>query len=246
MTGIYDVYCTIGGERETRLAADELLRLMDRAKIARAVIAPEDREIAVDNVAGNNRILEAARRHENRFTPACTANPWRGDAAREELRRAVAAGARMLVLSPALQGFVLGDEVADDLLIAAGRMRLPVYVHTGPHSASVPSQLVLVAARHRQTSFILGHCGSTDYIDDMRAVFRCATDNLWYDLSLVRPFAASDLLDMVSPDRLIFGSLAPRSDPALELRHLGNYLPISEYPQIFGGNIAALLHKVLS
>ncbi len=246
MTAIYDVYCTIGSERETRLAADELLRLMDRANIARAVVAPEDREIAVDNVAGNNRILDIANRHRDRFTPACAVNPWLGDAACDELRRAVDAGARMLVLAPALQGFILGDGISDGLLAAAGRMSLPAYVHTGPHSASIPSQLVLLAARHPQTNFILGHCGSTDFVDDMRAVFHCATDNLWYDLSLVRPFAATDLLNMVSPDRLIFGSLAPRSDPVLELRHLGNYLPIDEYPQIFGGNIAALLEKVLS
>lgn len=243
MAVIIDAYCTLGNERETRLDASQLLGMMDRANIDRAVIAPEDREIAVANTGGNNRILEIARRHPDRLVPVCAVNPWSAETGCNELRRAIDAGARMLVLAPALQGFCLGDELSDELMGAAGRLEIPVYVHTGPHSAAIPSQLVLVASRHPQTNFILGHCGSTDFVADMRAVFECASENLWYDLSLVRPFLAADLADMVSPSRLIFGSMAPRSDPAFELCYLDKYLPVAEYPQIFGGNIAGLLEQ---
>jgi uncharacterized protein len=243
MPDIIDIYCTLGTERETRLGENELLRLMDRAKIDRAVVAPEDREMAVDNAAGNRRIAAAASRHQDRLIPACTINPWTAEAGCEELCRAAAAGARMLVLSPAVQGFWAGDEVSDALLDAAGRRGLLVYIHTGPHSAAAPSHVVLLAARHPRTSFVLGHCGSTDYLGDMRAVFQCASENLWYDLSLVRPFLAAHLPSMVSPSRLMFGSSAPRNDPALELHYLAGYLPVDEYPEIYGGNMAGLLAK---
>lgn len=44
---IIDGYCTCGVERETQLNAAELLDRMAATGVARAVIAPEDRGIAV-------------------------------------------------------------------------------------------------------------------------------------------------------------------------------------------------------
>ena len=244
MNQIVDAYCTPGTERETRLAADELLRLMDEAGIARAVIAPEDRELALSNAAGNDRMLQLSQRFGDRLIPACTVNPWSGAAGCPELRRVVRAGAKMLVLAPALQGFHLGDPVTDELLRSAEELRVPVYVHTGPHSAAAPTQLVLLAAAYPATSFILGHCGSTDYAHDMPAVLRAAPENVWFELSMVRPFAASDYAAGVDRGRLIFGSSAPRNHPGFELRHLDEYLPIEDHPDVFGGNLLSLLAKV--
>ncbi|MFH1918663.1 MAG: amidohydrolase family protein [Planctomycetota bacterium] len=241
MTQIVDAYCTPGTERETRLSAEDLLKWMDEAGIDRAVIAPEDRELALKNAEGNDRMLRLADRFADRFIPACTANPWSGPAGCRELERAAGAGAKMLVLAPALQGFLLGDPVADELLQLAGELRVPVYAHTGPHSAAAPTQLVLLAAQHAQTQFILGHCGSTDYAHDMPAVLRAAPENVWFELSLVRPFAASGYAAMVDHARLIFGSSAPRNHPAFELGHLATYLPVEDHPGIYGGNLLRLL-----
>jgi predicted TIM-barrel fold metal-dependent hydrolase len=256
MADVIDGYCTLGTERETRQSSEELLRRMDRAGVHRAVIAPEDREIAVDNVRGNDRILELSRRSGGRFIPACTVNPWFGRSGCDELRRAVAAGARMLVLAPALQGFHAGDDLADELLRTAGQLDVPVYVHTGPHSSSAPAQLVLLAARHAGVSFILGHCGSTDYAGDMSAVVEAATRNVWFETSLARPWAVEQIVAQASrlasavetaaPQErraVIFGSSAPRNDPAYELAQLARYLPRAECPDVYGGTLAALLKE---
>jgi uncharacterized protein len=245
MTNIVDGYCTLGTERETRQSAEDLLRRMDRSGIQRAIIAPEDREIAVQNVRGNDRILELSRRSGGRFFPGCTVNPWFGPAGCDELRRAVAAGAKMLILAPALQGFHAGDEVADELLQAAGERGVPVYVHTGPHSSAAPAQVVLLAARHPRVSFILGHCGSTDYAGDMPAILETATGNVWFETSLARPWAVAAYAATPQRRALIFGSSAPRSDPAYELEQLARYLPVAEYPDVYGGNLAALLKEPL-
>jgi predicted TIM-barrel fold metal-dependent hydrolase len=241
MTAIIDGYCTLGTERETRLRPDELLRLMDQAGIGRAVIAPEDRQIAVDNARGNDFVLQASSRSGGRFIPACAVNPWFGRGGCDELQRAAAAGAKMLVLAPALQGFCLGDEVADELLQTAGRLRVPVYVHTGPHSSSAPTQLVLLATRHLATSFILGHCGSTDFAHDMPAVLKAAPDNLWFEVSLARPWSVAAYDAILNRPALIFGSSAPRGDPAYELEQLSHYLPVAEHPGFYGANLAKLL-----
>ena len=146
--------------------------------------------------------------------------------------------------APALQGFCLGDELADDLLRTAAELRVPVYVHTGPHSASTPTQLVLLAARHPKTRFILGHCGSTDYAADMRTVMENPQENVWYETSLARPGAVARYGTTAGSAKLIFGSSAPRHDPAFELKFLDQLWPIAEHADTYGGNLLRLLSEV--
>lgn len=243
MNGIFDAYCTLGSERETQVSPEELLQRMDRAGIHRAVIAPEDREIAVHNAAGNDRILELSRRHDGRFLPACTVNAWYGQAGCEELRRAVRNGAVMLIVAPALQGFSMCDGVADDLLLTAADLRVPVYVHTGPHSFGAPAQLALTATAHPRTRFILGHCGSADYVYDMPGVIAAGLENLWFETSLVRPWAAAAYAKLLRWPAIVFGSSAPRNDPAYELERLRRELPLEAYPEIYGETLAQLLQE---
>ncbi len=243
---IIDAYCTPGTERDTVLAAADLLRSLQQAQVAAAVIAPQDREIAVDNVGGNERIRHLAETSAGRLIPACAANPWRGRDGCQIVRNALSHGAKMLVLAPALQGFCLGDEVTDPLLRLAAEHRLPVYVHTGPHSSSTPTQLILLAAEHPQTRFILGHCGSTDYSHDMPAVFRAAPANVSFELSLVRPWALPAYAQHVDESRLIFGSSAPRNDLRFELEQFDLSWPIERHPGTYGGNLEKLLAEVVA
>ena len=240
MSDLIDGYTTPGNERETQLTPDDLLRQMDRAGIARAVIAPEDREIAIANNRGNDRIRKLALSHD-RFIPTCTVNPWFGDEGLEELQRAVDAGARMLVIAPALQGFILTDPVADGLFELAGELNVPVYVHTGPHSAAGPTQLFLVAQRLKQTRFICAHCGSTDYANDMPPLLRAGLENLWFELSFVRPWALSVYASLTSESRLIYASSAPRNDLQFELDAFNRVWPIEAHRDVYGANLAKLL-----
>jgi uncharacterized protein len=236
-----DGYCTPGTERETRLPAQRLLEAMDRAGIDRAVVAPEDREIALANLEGNRRMARIALEHSDRFTPACSVNPWQGKGGIQLLRRAVEEGAAMLVLAPALQGFILGDPVADALLEEAATQGVPVYVHTGPHSSSAPSQLVLLALRFPQVRFVMGHCGATDYSHDLAAVTQYELPNLWYDLALVRPWTGEGLVKRGLGRRMVFSSGAPRNELVAELSEFERLLPRADHPDIYGGNLLNVL-----
>lgn len=237
-----DGYTTPGTERETSLEASVLLSSLDAAGIDRAVIAPEDRELAFRNAEGNERILRLARESGGRLIPACGVSPWRGAEALAVLDRAADAGARMVVLAPMLQGFIPTDGIADPLIEHAGRRKLPVYVHTGPHSAGAPTQVVLLAGRHPGTHFILGHCGSTDYSWDMPSILRHhARDNVWYDTSLVRPWAVDEYVRIAGSERFLFASGAPRNDVAFEMCQLERFLPRERHPDIYGGNLARLI-----
>ncbi len=241
MTRIVDAYCVPNEEPGNGEGVPRLLALMDRAGIDHAVIAPDDREIAVANVEGNRRMERLSKNYPDRFIPACTINPWYGEAACRELTRAREAGARLLVLCPNLQGFYIGHPTASKLIRTAGDLDLPVYVHTGSHALGAPSQLVLAAAKYPATKFVMGHCGSTDYAYDMLAILRSAPENLWFELSLVRPWVIPDYIAGGDRTRFLFGSFAPRNDPALELRHCDASLPIFEYPDVYGDNLARLI-----
>ena len=239
---IVDAYCTPGTERDTRLAPTELLRQMEAAGISKAIVVPQDRELAVLNRDGNERILHLAAEHPDRLIPACGINPWYGDESVEELQRSAEAGARMLVLAPHLQGFLPADEMVMDLLMAAAEFGLPIYFHTGPHNSGSPAQVVLVANQHPNAKFIMGHCGSTDHAWDMPAVLReHRLDNLWFELSYVRPWAAASYVQIAGSTRFIWGSGSPRNSLAFELQQLNQHLPISEYPDVYGRNLTHLL-----
>jgi predicted TIM-barrel fold metal-dependent hydrolase len=239
---IVDGYCTPGTERETNLPVEHLLRQMDDAGIAKAVIAPDDRELIVANVTGNDRLLAAAAQHPDRFVPACTANPWNGVHAIGEFKRSLERGARMLVLAPALQGFIPTDELCDDLLSCAGKLGVPVYIHTGPHGSGGPTQVVLVAERHPATQVVLGHCGSTDHAWDMSTILKNhRLPNLWFELSLVRPWVVPNYVEIAGSSRFIWASSAPRNLPKFELEQLKPFVSPHDFPDIFGGNLCRLL-----
>jgi predicted TIM-barrel fold metal-dependent hydrolase len=239
---IVDGYCTPGTERDSNLPVEALLEQMDEAGIGKALIAPEDRELVLAKVNGNDRILCAAKRYPDRLVPACGINPWYGAAAVDELKRCIDRGARMLALAPALQGFIPTDELCDGLLNSAAQLGVPVYIHTGPHGSGGPTQVVLVAEKHPTTKFVIGHCGSTDHAWDMTTILKNhRLQNLWFELSFVRPWVVRDYIEIGGPSRFIWASSAPRNLPKFELAQLGRFLSPDQYPDIFGGNLCQLL-----
>jgi predicted TIM-barrel fold metal-dependent hydrolase len=237
-----DGYCTLGVDREYDLTDAALLRAMDRAEVDRAVIAPVDRFLAVENRQGNDFLLEAASAHPDRFLPACSANPWYGEAAVAEVRRAVANGARMLVLHPFVQGFLANDELVWPLLETASEERVPVYVHTGPPGNASPWQVVDLADRYPAIDLIMGHSGATDFWNDVVDAGRAAP-NVYLESSLARPFSLLARLQQVGTDRGILGSFAPINELAFEWEQARRVLPADVRAGVCGGNLLRLLGK---
>jgi predicted TIM-barrel fold metal-dependent hydrolase len=219
---------------------------MDAAGVRRAVIALDDGEIAIHNESGNRRIAAIAERSKGRFIAACSVSPWQQNDAPILLQKAVEAGARMLVLAPALQGFNLCDELIDPLLTAAAERRLPVYIHTGPHSTGAPTQAALLALRRPEVQLILGHCGTTDFGWDMLPLLKLQLPNIWYELSFVRPRVLPGYAELADPSRFIFASGAPRNDLGFELRQFEQVWPAAQYPQTYGETLQRLLAEVVA
>jgi predicted TIM-barrel fold metal-dependent hydrolase len=237
-----DAYCTLGMDREYDLVAERLLPEMEKAGVDRAVVAPVDRNLAVHNQAGNDYVLEAAARYPARLIPACSVNPWLGDEAVHELRRAVASGSRMLVLHPFVQGFVADDELVFPLIEVARAERIPIYIHTGPPGNATPWQVAGLARRFPGTDFIMGHCGATDFWNDVVVAARTA-DNCYLEASLARPFGFAGYIQQLGEAKGLMGSFAPINDLVFEWEQMRRVLPPGEFAGVYGGNLARLLEK---
>lgn len=237
-----DGYCTLGVDREYDLTGSALLYGMDRAGVDRAVIAPVDRHLAVSNREGNDFILKAAAARPDRFIPACSANPWYGDAAVQEVRRAAQKGARLLVLHPFVQGYLANDELVWPLLDAASAEKLPVYLHTGPPGNATPWQVVDLADRYPSVDFIMGHCGATDFWNDVVDAGK-AGHNVYLESSLARPFSLVARLKEVGIHRGIMGSFAPINELTFEWDQMRRVLSPEDWQDVCGGNLLRLLLK---
>ena len=237
-----DGYCTLGVDREYDLTEDALLRAMDGAGVERAVIASVDRFLTVDNRKGNDFLLRAAAAHPNRFIPSCSANPWLGEAGLEELRRALGQGARMVVLHPAVQGYQANDELVWPSLELAAAARVPVYVHTGHPGCASPWQIVDLAGRHPGLDLIVGHCGATDFWNDVVEATKAAP-SVYLEASLARPFQFAGYLGEVGYERGIMGSSVPLNDLVSEWEQMREALPAERVDEVCGGNLRRLLEK---
>lgn len=245
MNTTIDACVTLGSERETVLSVPDLLQQMDRAGVDRAVVQPEDRMLIVHNREGNRAMLDAAGKHPDRLIAACTANPWLGKAAVESVRDSIRDGARMVVFAPSLQGFILGDEILFSVLDAVHEMRVPIYVHTGPHLHSTPWQLVSVAERYPSLPFIMGHSGATDFWNDVPNA-TASLPNIFLESSFARPFSMKSHLASVGIERGIMGSGAPRNGLEFEWAQMRSVFPPDRFSDLYGGTLERLLKEVRS
>ena len=240
---IIDAHCHIGQGYCYSLSFDDLLRQMDDNGVASAVVVPTDRCLTVYNEEGNNEVLNAARRHPERFIPFATVNPWYGDQAIAELKRAFAEGAAGLKLHPVTQGFSIIDEIAFAVVEVAVEHGKPIYFHTGTPVHSTPFQLAELAMRFPEGQFIMGHTAYADYWNDVAAAVKCVP-NIVIETSLHLASFLKSLCDELGSDKLIYGSDAPKTSMKIEIEKITRYIESdTDLERIFSGNISRLLGR---
>jgi len=238
---LIDAHCHVGEGVHYRLMPEDLIIQMDELGIDRAVLVPADRHIAVDNVEGNDFLLQTVERWPDRFWGFATVNPWYGERAVAELRRAIGAGLLGVKLDPVLQGFLLCDPLVYPVVEAAIELNAPIYFYTGTPVNALPLQLAELAQRYPEGRFIMGHMGNPDFWLDVPIALRQAP-NLWAEVSPNLPAAVNRVANLGFVGRLIFGSDAPITDLELEVMKI-QYWQVSEEQRagIMAGNLLHLL-----
>jgi len=222
---ILDGHCHIGEGHDMSLSPEALIREMDASGVARAVVCPMDRYIAVYNREGNDFVFRAVREFPDRLIGFATVNPWYGDAAREEADRALDMGASGLKFNPSLQGFLLNDRIVHPLVERARDARVPVYFHTGTPVHSMPFQLVNLAELFPEVCFVMGHGATTDLWNDAVPAARRAP-NIYVDTSLNAPASIRRITEAIGPERVFFSSNVPSCSLGVEVEKV--HLAISE------------------
>jgi uncharacterized protein len=174
----------------------------------------------------NDFVASCVERHPDAFIGFASVDPWQGQAAVAELRRAVSdLGLRGLKLHPSAQAFAPDDQRFYDLYAACVDLGIPALFHTGTTGLGVglpggggiklgysrPYLLDNVAADFPDLQVVGAH-PSWPWQDEMLAVAQHKT-NVWIDLSGWSPRRWSPALrDAVVgslSDRVLFGTDYP-------------------------------------
>lgn len=205
-------------------AAADLLSTMDNVGIDRAAVAAGG-VIGLDQLsaqlvlgghirtsADNAAVPAACAGTGGRLVPFYFANPYDGvDGYRDRL-----ADFRGLELSPAVYGVGYDDPLTLALVRVAAEAGHPVYtVAVGRPGARV-TDLVALARRFPDVSFVFGHCGFTA-IDTYALTAITPQPNIVAETSGCMSIVARTALDRLGPERVVFGTEYPLQHPSVEL-----------------------------
>jgi predicted TIM-barrel fold metal-dependent hydrolase len=214
----------------------ELLRAMDAARVARAVLLGWYWEKPESCVMQNRFYASCVKAHPDRLAAFATLQPAAGrKATLDEVRRAYGEGLCGLgELSPHSQGYGVDDPVLGAALRLAATLRLPVNLHvTDPDSGNYPGRVetplkdfVWLARKFPRTTFILAHWGGLLPLRETKAL---RLPNVFYDTAASPLLYAEDVwrrfLAVVPVERVLFGSdyplnVYPRIDAAPNMARL--------------------------
>jgi uncharacterized protein len=233
---------------------DQLLRDMDAASVAKAVLLGWYWETHASCVTQNRFYAECVRAHPDRLAGFATVQPAAGAVAFEEAVRALDEGLIGLgELSPHSQHVGPHDPIWRKLLTLATERGVPVNLHvTDPASKTYPGRVgtpledfLRLAREFPATQFILAHWGgglawSADAI---------ALPNVWFDTAASPLLYGPEIWKKSPSERVLFGSdyplvLYPQTETEPSM---GSLLAEARKQQVslatFGANTARLLNR---
>ncbi|MDB6115018.1 MAG: hypothetical protein JWQ62_1963, partial [Lacunisphaera sp.] len=190
---------------------DQLLRDMDAAGVAKAVLLGWYWEKHATCVAQNKFYAECVRAHPDRLAAFATVQPAFGPAALDEARRALDAGLIGLgELSPHSQHFGIDDPLWRQILQFAAERKMPVNLHvTDPASRKFPGRVdtplddfLRMAREFPDTTFVLAHWGGgLAWSAEARAL-----PNVGFDTAASSVLYGPEAWTRAADERVIFGT----------------------------------------
>lgn len=239
---------------QTFPSVDQLLRDMDAAGVALAVLLGWYWENHESCAAQNKFYADCIRLHPDRLTAFATVQPRAGMVAFDEAVRAMDDGlAGFGELSPHSQHFALDDPVWRQILMLASEWKVPVNLHvTDPASRAYPGRVetplgdfLRLARDFPATTFILAHWGGGLAWSAEAA----ALTNVWFDTAASPLLYRPEVWTKARTRQILFGSdypliLYPRSNPAPDFAGLlGEAKRAAATDAVLGRNAAELLGR---
>ncbi len=239
-------------------SVDQLLRDMDSADVAQAVLLGWYWEKHESCAAQNRFYAECIRAHPDRLAGFAAVQPKAGVAAIDEVRRAVDDGLTGLgEISPHSQRFGLDDPVWRKILGLATVLTLPVNLHvTDPAGGKYPGRVetpvedfVRLVREYPSTGFIFAHWGGGLACAQKLSSF----PNVWFDTAAspltYPPAMTRQMLAVLPGDKILFGTdyplvLYPQTETAPGFAtFLGECKAAGASAAVLGGNAARLFRR---
>ena len=206
---------------------DQLLRDMDAAGVAQAVLLGWYWENHATCIVQNRFYADCIRAHPDRLAAFATVQPKAGAAAFEEAVRAMDDGLTGFgEISPHSQHFGLDDPVWRQILRLAAEWKVPVNLHvTDPASRKYPGRVetpledfLRLAREFPATTFILAHWGG-GLAWTPGAI---ALSNVWFDTAASPLLYGREVWAKAKTGQVLFGSdypliLYPQTETALAI-----------------------------
>ena len=200
-------------------AVDLWLRRAEECHIGHSIVAPTDPYVTVFNSDGNRQMANLMKKHPQAFSGLAVANPWYGSAAVDTLRFAFDEGLIGLYVHPMRQGFRLTEPILNPLVEMCARYSKPVYIPVGTPVCSMPFQLAELARHFPTVQFVMGHGAYPDFWYDVVPAL-AQTPNVFVETSCQVGAIIQAVIDNLWPERVIFGSGYPRSEPMVEIKKM--------------------------
>lgn len=156
----------------------------------------------------NDALLRRADEYPDRLIPFVTVDPKQGRAAVNELDRCLANPCfRGVKFHPWLQAFAgsMLRETMTEILHVAAKHQAPVLFHDGTPPYSTTYQIAALARWSPETTVVLGHAGSADYVHPAAELIR-DLPNLYGCFCGPRSGDLLHLVEVAGADKILFGS----------------------------------------
>jgi predicted TIM-barrel fold metal-dependent hydrolase len=230
-----------------QLDASAALAGMDAVGTDAAIAAPMHPHRG-DFRAANESLAEAVGKSDGRLIPLCRVDPWEGEAAVAELRRAVGEGARGVFLHPSEERFRINDVRVRPIVECAAELAVPVMVAAGYHLFAEPLQLAAAARWTPDNTFVLTNGGQFNIsgMSQFDAQLALGNANVHVHTSgMYREDFLEGVVAKFGPERLLFATAAPLFTMAYErLRVELAHFTDAETELILGGNTIRIFGEV--
>lgn len=235
---IIDCHVHLNRQREGYLS--EMLRIMDRYEIAKAIVFPGT-EILPDNFG----MARAIGPHRDRFFPFAWINPILDPKkAVDELRKLVETyGFLGMKFHPLFHSFYPNREYTARVVEQCIDYGIPILVHSGHAPYSTPFQIAELADDYPEATIIMDHMGlQVGWVDDAIKLAKKHPNIILGTTAM--PFHEKIRLAVrtIGAERVIFGSDAPSIHPMPEMEkvRLAELSP-EEMELVMGKNVKRLL-----
>ena len=182
-------------------------------------LASSSKALHYDCPEGNAEVLAAAKKYKE-IIPCLVVNAWQHAQAMSDLEQWRANGYVGVKIHPNCHNYPLNSKAAEPILEFCQKEGLPVLTHsTGGCPLSGAGAIEDVAKKFNELKLIVGHGG----IFSDRQVAQVVKDYPQLFLEISVEYEAGKLertVDMIGPDRILFGSDCPLHNPSVMLQRV--------------------------